>query len=114
MKAERVQFRYDDLEGWVLENEALTFGREEPKALWTAFELADHLEACELVQQLGQIADQHCCCPEIDVRQNMVFVRVTTPGVGLTEEDFNFAEAVDLEIGSGQKTSTLINRPPSD
>jgi len=112
MKAERTQIRYDRLEGWVLDKETQTLGKEE-EALWTVFELADHLEACELVHQLGQIAHQHGASPELDVRRNLVFVRVTTPGVGLTEEDFDFAEAVDLEIGSGQKAAGMMEDRPS-
>ncbi len=114
MKAERVQFRFSPLEGWVLEKApSQTLGlrgqKEEPEALWTVFEMADHLEACELVRELGQIADRTCACPEIDVRLNLVFVRVHTPEKGLTEEDFDFAEAVDREIGNGQKASGLVN-----
>ena len=66
------------------------------------------MEACELVLQIGRIADQHCSCPEIDVRGNIVFVTVTTQGEGLTEEDFNFAQAVDLEIGDGQKACGMM------
>ena len=108
MKPERIQFRFSLLDGWVLDKESQAFGEEVPTAIWTAFELADHLEACELVHQIGQIADQHCVCPEIDVRQNLVFLRVTTPGVGLTDEDFDFAEAVDIEIGNGQRVNSLF------
>lgn len=113
MKAERVQFRFDPLEGWVLEkapNQTLVGGQEEEaEAIWTVFEMADHLEACELVREIGKIADRTCACPEIDVRLNLVFVRATTPGMGLTEEDFDFAAAVDREIGNGQRASGLVN-----
>ena len=114
MKPERIQFRYATLEGWVLEKRPQAFGEEEPNALWTAFELADHMEACELVFQLGRIADQHCACPEIEVRRSLVFVRATTPLIGLTEEDFDFAAAVDLEIGGDQRPASLLEGKAKD
>ncbi len=109
MKPERIQFRYDPLRGWVLVKERnVETGKEEPTAIWTAFEMTDHLEACELVPELGRLADKACATPQIDVRQNVVFVTATTPRVGLTEEDFDFAEAVDREIGHFQRASSLL------
>ena len=96
MKTERVQFRASLLDGWVLLMQAVQglIGKEEPVAIWTAYDLADHLEACELVPQIGQVADKACVAPEIDVRGNVVFVTAKTDG-GLTEADFDFAEALD-------------------
>lgn len=110
MKIERVQYRFGKLDGWVLAKEAspTIVGEEVPKAIWTAFEMADHLEACELVAHIGEIADQHCVCPDIDVRQNIVFVTVKTADLGLIEEDFDFAEAIDCEIGNGQRATSLM------
>ena len=109
MKPERTQDRFKRLEGWELipkGSQNLT-GEEEPKALWTAFELADHQEACEMVPELGRLADRTCATPDIDVRRNIVFVTVST-GDSLTDEDFDFAEAVDREIGDGQRAKSLI------
>ncbi len=111
LKAERVQVRFDLLKGWVLIKERNPeTGKEEPTRIWTAFEMADHLEACELVVEIGRLADKACATPEIDVRQNVVFVTATTPKVGLTEEDFDFAEAIDREIGTFQRSKTLLSR----
>ncbi|MCP3961884.1 MAG: hypothetical protein GY719_28920 [bacterium] len=99
------------LNGWLTEKEVphqgLVGGEEEPVAIWTAYELDDHLEACERVLELGWIADLCCACPEIEVRQRFVSVRVTTPGVGITDEDIDFARKVDFEIGHGQKLCGL-------
>ncbi len=97
------------LEGWVLEKEpnASGFGEEEPSAIWTAYELADHREACEMVREIGDIADVCCVAPEIDIRRNLLYVTATTDG-GLTEEDVVFAQAMDREIGNGQKQKTLL------
>ncbi len=119
MEPQRIRFRFDMLQGWVLDwvrgkETSRTFAKEAPKAIWTVFELADFFEACELVHQIGRIADQHCSNPEIDLRGNLVLARVTTPGVGLTEEDFNFAQAVDLEIGDGQKACGIMQRGDED
>ena len=112
MKPERIQIRFDPLQGWVLVKERNPeSGKEEPTRMWTAFEMADHLEACELVVEIGRIADRYCATPEIDVRQNVVFVTATTPKVGLTDEDFDFAEAVDREIGAFQRSRTLLSGP---
>ncbi len=113
MKAERVQYRYSFLEGWVLvddNNNQGVFAREEKPYIWTALELADHLEACELVTQIGQIADRHCVAPQLDVRRNYVFVTVGREPEGLTDADFDFAEAIDEEIGPRQKASSLISK----
>ena len=97
--------------GWLLEKEVphmgLVGGEEEPVAIWTAYELEDHLEACERVLELGYLADLCCACPEIEVRQRFVVVRVATPGVGITIEDIDFAETVDFEIGHAQKVRGL-------
>lgn len=107
MKPERIQDRFVILDGWELltERHSRAFGEERPKAIWTAFELADHYEACELVPELGRIADACCVQPQIDVRLNIVFVTVD-----LTEEGFDFAEAVDRELGHGQRAKALVYR----
>ena len=111
MKPERVQIRFMPLDGWVQQMEASQglVGQEEPVGIWTAFELADHLEACELVREIGEIADINCVAPEIDVRGNVLFVTAKTDGV-LTEADFDFAEAIDRELGTGQRQKTLLDR----
>ena len=112
MKPERIQIRFDPLQGWVLVTERCPeTGKEVATSMWTAFEMADHLEACERVLEIGRIADRCCVTPELDVRQNIVFVTATTPKVGLTEEDFDFAEAVDREIGTFQRSRTLLSGP---
>lgn len=107
MKPERVQFRFENLDGWVLlkEPHQTIVGKEEPTAIWTAFEMADHLEACELVAEIGEIADTCCAWPEIDVRRNVVFVTAR-----LSEADFDFAEAIDRYLGNGQRANSLIRR----
>ena len=111
LKAERVQDRFLDLDGWVLLKKwNREICEEEPTAVWTAFELTDHLEACELVAEIGAIADTCCATPEIDVRGNVVFVTAKSSKDGLTEEDFDFAEAIDLDLGTGQRQKTLLNR----
>ena len=110
LKAERVQYRYSFLEGWVLVDDTSqgVFAREEEPYLWTAYELTDHLEACELVAQVGHLADRFCVAPELDVRRNYLFVTLGKEPGGLTEEDFDFAEALDEEIGPRQKARSLI------
>ncbi len=110
MKVERIQFRFDPLKGWVLVKErSRETGKEEPTSIWTAFELSDHLEACELVREIGVLADLYCSIPEIEVRGNIVFVTAKSSKEGLIEEDFDFAEKVDREIGTGQRQKTLLN-----
>lgn len=111
MKAERVQFRYSFLEGWVLVSDTtqgLVAG--EKPYIWTAYELADHLEACELVPVIGKFADRHCVAPQIDVRRNVLFVTLGKDPEGLTDADFDFAEVIDDEIGPRLKASCLVKR----
>ncbi len=113
MKPERIQSRSDRLDGWVLvkgESRQIGFAEREPFALKTAFEMADHYEACELVAELGQIADACCICPEIDVRRNVVYVTVKHDNGRLREADFDFAEAVDDQIGTSCRAHALIAR----
>ena len=113
MKAERVQFRYSRLDGWVLVGEGgkgVSAGEEKPY-LWTAYELADHLEACELVAQVGNLADRFCVAPQLDVRRNYLFVTLGRERPeGLIEADFDFAEELDEEVGPRQKANSLISR----
>ncbi len=112
MKPERIQDRFAPLTGWVLVTKRNPeTGKEEPTGMWTAFEMADHLEACERVLELGRIADACCATPALDVRGNVVFVTAATPKVGLTDADFDFAEAVDREIGTFQRSRTLLSGP---
>ena len=113
MKAERVQYRYSFLVGWVLvdaDGQRLLSGEKKEPFIWTAFELADHLEACEMVPRIGRIAARFCVRPELDVRQNYLFVTVGKRPGGLTDADFDFAEAVDEEIGPLQKANSLVSR----
>ncbi len=112
MKAERVQDRFAPLDGWelVMRPSRRYPGKEVPHYIWTAFELADHYEACELVGYIGEIADVNSVWPEIDVRGNLVYLTVKTPRVGLTERDFDFAEAIDRELGNGLKAKSLLAR----
>ena len=110
LKPERIQIFFQQLIGWVLLEEWNPKTRqEEPYGFWTAFELADHLEACELVVELGKLADIHCSSPAIDVRGNIVFVTCGTIRDGVFEEDFDFARAVDREIGTHQRQTTLLD-----
>ena len=110
LKAERVQERFAPLDGWELVHRPSrrSPGKEVPHYIWTAFELADHYEACELVGYLGEVADVNSVRPEIDVRGHVVFLTVKTPKVGLIERDFDFAEAVDRELGNGLKAKSLM------
>lgn len=109
MKPERTQQRLSQLDGWVMvkKRSQNRSGEEVPNGVWTAFELADHREACELVREIGEIADRACTTPEIDVRRNVVFITARTNDT-LTEEDFDFAEAIDREIGNGLRAKSLI------
>ncbi len=110
LKAERIQVYFAQLIGWVLDWEPnRETGEREPSHFWTAFEMADHLEACELVAELGKLADKACAAPAIDVRGNIVFVTCGSPKDGLFAEDFEFATAVDLEIGIGQRQQSLFS-----
>ncbi len=110
LKAERVQFLFLKLVGWVLSTEWNPETRQdEPGGIWTAFELVDHLEACELVHELGVLADKWCSTPDIDVRGNIVFVTFGSSNEGMFIEDFKFAMAVDREIGTGQRQTSLTN-----
>ncbi len=111
MKPECIQIRFEPLNGWILVKERnRETGKEEPASIWTAFELSDHLEACELVVEIGVLADLNCSTPEIEVRGNIVFVTAKSAEEGLIEEDFDFAEAVDREIGAGQRQMALFNK----
>ena len=112
MKAERVQFRYSFLEGWVLvADTSQGLAPSEKPHIWTAYELADHLEACEMVPEIGMIADRHCVAPQLDVRRNVLFVTLGKDNPeGLTEADFDFAEALDHEVGPRLKASCLVQR----
>jgi len=108
MKPERIQDRFTILDGWVLIEEWCREQREYViTGFWTAFELADHLEACELVAEIGAIADVWCSTPEIEVLGNLVFVTVGSSKDGLIEEDFDFAEAIDRELGPAQRKKNL-------
>ena len=110
LKPERIQIFFARLIGWVLLQEwNPSTRREEPYGFWTAFEMSDHLEACELVAELGKLADIHCAEPEIDVRGNIVFVTCGSLRDGVVEEDFDFAMAVDREIGTMQRQTTLVD-----
>lgn len=111
LKAERVQFYFDTLLGWILLMEWNPETREdEPYGIWTAFEMIDHLDACELVLELGHLADDWGVTPSIEVHKNYVFVTCGSEMDGLTVEDFQFAEAVDREIGTFQRQNTLLDR----
>ncbi len=110
MKPERIQDRFVQLDGWVLIEELnRKTGNNEITGIWTAFELADHLEACELVAEIGIHADNWCSTPNIEVLGNVVFVTAGSPKHGLIEEDFDFAAAIDRELGTGQRQSTLLS-----
>ncbi len=109
MKPERIQDLVDELEGWILLTEWNRHRREyEITGIWTAFELADHLEACELVPELGALADNWCSTPNIEILGNIVFVTCGSSKAGLIEEDFDFARAVDRELGTGQRQTSLL------
>ncbi len=111
MKPERIQFRFSLLVGWILLTKWIQeTAREEPDTIWTAFEMSDHLEACELVLIIGRIADRTCATPDIDVRGNIVFVTCGSSKEGLTNEDFDFAEAIDKELGTAQRQPALLTR----
>ncbi len=108
LKAERIQIYFANLVGWVLLKEWNPETRQdEPYGFWTAFELVDHLEACELVAELGVLADKWCATPDIDVRGNLVYVTCGSEYEGLFIEDFDFAKAVDDEIGHYQRQTSL-------
>ncbi len=110
LKAERIQIYFAQLIGWVLNWELnRETGQQEPTSFWTAFELVDHLEACELVAELGKLADKACAAPAIDVRGNIVFVTCGTLKDGLYVEDCDVARDIDREIGLGQRQTTRLN-----
>ncbi len=109
LKPERIQIFFQDLTGWVLEKEWNPETRQdEPVGIWTAFELADHLEACELVHELGVLADNWGSTPDVDVRDNYVFVSIGSSTRPMVIEDFDFAKAVDREIGDLQRAKALL------
>ncbi len=109
MKPERIQYRFTFLDGWVLIEEWNPVTRRyEIKGIWTAFELSDHLEACEHVLDLGKLADTWCSTPDIDVRGNIVFVTLGSSKEGLKEEDFDLAEAIDKELGFSIRHTALL------
>ncbi len=109
MKPERIQYRFTFLDGWVLIEEWNPEQRRyEVTGIWTAFELSDHLESCEHVLVLGKLADAWCATPDIDVRGNIVFVTLGSSKEGLTEEDFDFAETVDKELGYSSRQTALL------
>lgn len=109
LKVERIQFHFLELVGWILiQDWNLETRQDEPTGIWTAFEMADHLEACELVMELGVLADIHSATPDLDVRGNVVFVTCGSMKDGLFIEDFDFAKAVDREIGTLQRQTSLL------
>ena len=104
LKPERIQIEFADLNGWSLIKELNPETRQnEPVGFYTIFELVDYLEACELVAELGVLADKACATPDIDIRDNLVYVTCGTRDRGLFIEDFDFAQAVDRELGNGQR-----------
>ncbi len=108
LKPERIQIYFAQLAGWSMIWEWNPETRQdEPTGFWTAFELFDFLEACELVHELGVLADKCCATPNIEVLGNIVFVTCGWSKDGLLVEDFEFAKAVDREIGSGQRQTSL-------
>ncbi len=108
LKAERVQFYFEMLVGWILlKGWNPETRQDEPYGIWTVFEMEDHLDACELVATLGHLADNWGATPAIDVRKNLVYLSCGSEYDGLTVEDFDFARAVDREIGTFQRPKTL-------
>ena len=108
LKPERIQIYFLELVGWILLTEwNPETRRDEPWGFWTAFELTDHLEACELVHELGVLADKWGSMPGLEVRGNLVFVSCGWLKDGVFIEDFDFAKAVDHEIGHGQRQTSL-------
>ncbi len=110
LKAERVQFYFEKLLGWILLKEWNPETREdEPYGFWTVFEMEDHLDACEMVVTLGHLADDWGASPALDVRNNLVYVTCGSVYDGLTIEDCDFARAVDREIGTFQRQKSLLD-----
>ncbi len=108
LKPERIQILFVELVGWILLTEWNPETRkDEPTGIWTAFELHDHREACELVAELGKLADDWCATPDFDVRGNIVFVSCGPANDGLVIEDFDFAKAVDEIYGMQQRQTSL-------
>ena len=104
LEPEHIRTELEALESWgLLEHFNRETRRNEPVGFWTSFEMADHLEACELVLELGMLADVACAAPDVDVRDNRVLVTCGTRYRGVSIEDFDFAKAVDREIGVGPR-----------
>jgi 4a-hydroxytetrahydrobiopterin dehydratase len=65
-------------------------------AISTSFELADFRAALDLVQRIGDAAEQMNHHPDIDIRWNKVRLALSTHSEGgLTNNDFELARKVD-------------------
>lgn len=86
LKPERIGQRLQRLPGWMLDRE--------PSALARHIPFESYLEAGQLVSRVAELADARDREPEILVKDWAVTVLVSTGGVGVTEADLEFAEAI--------------------
>ena len=92
MKAERVQFRILRVPQWELEPAC----GKEPEAICRNYAFCDFIDSVDFVCQITALSVDHKHFPEVRINGRDVFVRLTTPGVGLTELDFDLAEMYDV------------------
>ncbi len=111
MKPERTQFDISLLDGWTPINgsRAKAISEQKLEGLWTAFEMTDHLKACQLVAELGGIAAEYGITPDLDVRGTIVYLTVGTDKREVIAAEFEFALEVDRRIGDGHKCRALTD-----
>ena len=85
LSQEQIDAALGDLEGWTLEDGALT----------RTFRLADFARAVDFVEQLADVAEAMQHHPDIDIRYNKVTLRLSTHSAGgVTRHDVELAEAL--------------------
>lgn len=94
LKAERVQIYLEWIPDWQHESDASGFAPG-TDALVRKFNLKDKAAALDFARLICEVAKRHSHFPEIDVVGSEVCVRITNPGAGLTEKDFEMAVLVD-------------------
>ena len=91
MKAERVQFRIIHVPEWELEPRQ----NKAPEAICRTYSFCDFVDSVDFVCQITALSLDHKHYPEVRINGRDVFVRLTSPKVGVTDLDFDLAEMYD-------------------
>jgi 4a-hydroxytetrahydrobiopterin dehydratase len=84
LSQEQIAAALGDLDGWGLQDEALT----------RTFRFADFVHAIGFVEHLAEVAEQQKHHPDIDIRYNKVTLRLSSHDAGgVTMRDVQLAQA---------------------